>query len=283
MHAFPVETMQNTTNTRANFERNRETNRGTNDEKKGCDELALEYCDHPTQVNRDRVCLATEALVRSIIGRINRPNDDLADPDELYQVGMLAVLQSLDKYDATEGVRFSSFAYVRIRGAIIDYIRHLDPLPRTRRVKLARVRKATDTVSQRIGDVAGEYDVAVELGMTPTEVRKIKTFSAFRNPESLLTPRTPGGLRFLDCMKDECADDLQETMEWQDVGRYLSSLSHILSAREQLILELYYVEELTLAEIGDLLGVSEARISQIRKKSLETLRENVDQELQNAA
>jgi len=95
--------------------------------------------------------------------------------------------------------------------------------------------------------------------------------------------RTPGGLRFLDCMKDECADDLQETMEWQDVGRYLSSLSHILSAREQLILELYYVEELTLAEIGDLLGVSEARISQIRKKSLETLRENVDQELQNAA
>lgn len=253
------------------------------DTKKGCDQLALEYCEQRTQANRDQVCLATEALVRSIIGRINRPKDDLADPDELYQIGMLAVLQSLDKYDPTEGVRFSSFAYVRIRGAIIDYIRHLDPLPRSRRIKVARVRKATDTVSQRIGEMASEHDVALELGMSPTEVRKINSFSAFRNPESLMTPRTPGGLRLLDCMTDDDADDLQESMEWQDVGQYLFSLSHILSAREQLILELYYVEELTLSEIGELLGVSEARISQIRKKSLETLRENVDQELQNAA
>lgn len=253
------------------------------DTKKGCDQLALEYCEQPTQANRDRVCLATEALVRSIIGRINRPNDDLADPDELYQVGILAVLQSLDKYDPAEGVRFSSFAYVRIRGAIIDYIRHLDPLPRSRRIKLARVRKATETVSQRIGSMASEDDVALELGMSPTEVRKIISLSAIRNPQSLTTPRTPGGLRLLDCMTDDNASQLQNSMEWQDVGRYLSSLSHILSARERFILELYYVEELTLSEIGDVLGVSEARISQIRKKSLQTLRDNVDKELQNAA
>ncbi|NNF03599.1 MAG: sigma-70 family RNA polymerase sigma factor [Rhodothermales bacterium] len=253
------------------------------DTKKGCDELALEYCKEPTQSNRDRVCLATEALVRSIIGRVNRPNDDLANPDELYQVGMLAVLQSLDKYDPTEGVRFSSFAYVRIRGAIIDYIRHLDPLPRNRRVKLARVRKATETVSQRLGAMPSEDDVAVELGVTASEVRTIRSFSAIRHPESLLTPRTPGGLRLLDCMTDDCAGDLHNSMEWEDVGRYLSGLSHILSSRERLILELYYVEDLTLSEIGDLLGVSEARISQIRKKSLQTLRAHCDQELQDAA
>ena len=256
---------------------------GKNNDNKGCDELALEYFEQPTQANRDRVCLATEALVRSIIGRVNRPNDDLADPDELYQVGILAVLQSLDKYDPSEGARFSTFAYVRIRGAIIDYIRHLDPLPRSRRVKVARVRRATDAVSQRLGDTPSEDDVAVELGVTPTEVRKIRSFSAIRHPESLLTPRTPGGLRLLDCMTDDSAGDRHDSMEWQDVGRYLSSLSHILSARERLILELYYVEDLTLAQIGEFLGVSEARISQIRKKSLETLRAHVDQELQNAA
>lgn len=253
------------------------------DNKNGCDQLALEYSKQPTQSNRDRVCLATEALVRSIIGRINRPQDDLADPDELYQVGMLAVLQALDKYDPSEGTRFSTFAYVRIRGAIIDYIRHLDPLPRNRRIKVARVRKATDAVSQRMGEMAGEADIALELGMTPKEVRKINSMSALRHPESLTTPRTPGGLRLLDCMTDESAGDRQDSMEWQDVGRYLSSLSHILSAREQVILELYYVEDLTLAEIGEFFGVSEARISQIRKKSLETLRAHVDQELQNAA
>ena len=251
--------------------------------KKGCDHLALEYCQDPTQANRDRVCLATEALVRSIIGRINRPNDEMADPDELYQVGILAVLQSLDKYDPTEGVRFSSFAYVRIRGAIIDYIRHLDPLPRNRRVKVARLRRAADTVSQRMGDMATEEDVALELGMTPAEVRKINSFTALRHPESLTTPRTPGGMRLLDCMTDDSAGERLRSMEWSDVGRHISSLAHMLSERERLILELYYVEELTLAEIGGLLGVSEARISQIRKKSLETLRANVDQELQNAA
>lgn len=255
----------------------------TKDGKKGCDQLALEYTEHPTQQNRDRVCLATEALVRSIIGRVNRPSDDLADPDELYQVGMLAVLQSLDKYDPSEGVRFSSFAYVRIRGAIIDYIRHLDPLPRSRRVKVARVRRATDTVSQRLGGVPSEHDVAMELGVTPTEVRKIRSFSTVRHMESLSTPRTPGGLRLLDCMTDDSAGDRQDSMEWEDVGRYLSSLAHILSPRERLILELYYVEDLTLAEIGDFLGISEARVSQIRKKTLETLRAHVDQELQNAA
>jgi RNA polymerase sigma factor for flagellar operon FliA len=251
--------------------------------KKGCDELALEYCQHPDQRNRDRVCLATEALVRSIIGRINRPNDDLTDPDELYQVGMLAVLQALDKYDPSEGVRFSSFAYVRIRGAIIDYIRHLDPLPRNRRIKVARVRKATDEVSQRIGRMATDDDVAVELGLSASEVRSINSLAALRHPESLLTPRTPGGMRLLDCMTDDRSQELHASMEWADVGRHLQRLSHALPRREQLILELYYEEELTLAEIGEILGVSEARISQIRKKSLQTLRGHVDQELQDAA
>ena len=248
-----------------------------------CDRLARMYHEDPDQQTRDKVCRASAGLIRSIITRLRAPSDYLARHDDLYQVGIIALLQALDTFDPSRGIRFTSFAYPRVRGEVVDYLRRLDPLPRRRRCKVARVRAAADRLRQQHGDSVTDRHIASDLGLTLPDVQQTRTDELRRYSESLFDERKDGGLRLIDCMPDTAAQDALLQHEWTDIRMYLAGLAAGLDERDRMILELYFVEELTLAEISLLIGVSEARVSQLRTRALNELRSRIDVGLRYAA
>jgi len=250
----------------------------------GAEHYASAYHKDRTQENRDHVVFAAEPVIRSIISRLNLPGDDLARPEELYHIGVYAVLQSLDQYDPSNGVRFITFAYPRIRGEIIDFLRRLDPLPRRRRVKVATARSTADRLAQVQGGTPSESDLALKLGVAESEVRVIELDSARRQISYLFdNSREEGGLRLVDTLKDEESTVLFDRLEQRDVRRHLDQCAEELTDRDRVVLDLYFAENMTLSEIGALLSISEARVSQLRRAALDHLLKSVESALRTAA
>lgn len=110
--------------------------------------IAVQFVENPTAANRELVVLAAVPLVRSIVGRLNIPDHPLATREDLESVGQLGLLQALDGFDPERGTPFVSYAYGRVRGALVDYLRSIDALPRERRRLLASAHHIMDSLSQ---------------------------------------------------------------------------------------------------------------------------------------
>ena len=250
----------------------------------GAERWAVAYHTYPSQEHRDAVVYSTEPIIRSIISKITLPSDTLAQPDELFNIGVIATLQALDQFDPAINRRFITFAYPRIRGEIIDYLRRLDPLPRRRRAKVARERQATERLAQVHGAEPNEAAVAQNLDVSVADLRVIRCDAGRRFRDSLDEIRDEEqGLRLVDMMSDETAEDAFKAREWADVREHLLACTEGLDERDRVILDLYFGEDLTLSDIGALLGVSEARVSQLRRAALDHLARFVEPELRTAA
>lgn len=246
--------------------------------------FALAYHAQPCQEHRNAVVFAAEPIIRSIISKISRPGDVLAQPDELFNVGVIATLQALDQFDPSANCQFISFAYPRIRGEIIDFLRRLDPLSRRRRAKVAKEREACERLSQRFGYTPSEQEVAREMEVSVDQLNDIRMDALRRFQDSLdLVQDAESGLRLVDIVPDVTATIGFDRMEWDDIRRHLDGCSRELDQRDRTILELYFAEDMTLAEIGAVLGVSEARVSQLRRGALERLAAAVEPDLRRAA
>lgn len=246
------------------------------------EEHACAFVNEPTQRHRDAVVLGMEPIIRSIIAKLHLPSDEMAHASELFQVGVIAVLQSLDQFDQHSGARFVTFSYARIRGEIVDYLRRLDPLPRRRRAKVAAVRHEEDRMAQVVGCCPAPTLVATRMGITVDEYNRVK-HDAWRRHGASLTQSADDEFALVDVMADASSQERFEEYEWTDVRQHLARAKNQLSERERTILDLYFSEGLTQTQIGELLGITEARISQIRRKSLQKLGSLLEPELKYAA
>lgn len=246
------------------------------------EQAAAAFVADPTQSRRDDVALSMEPVIRSIISKLHLPSDELARPEELYQVGIIAVLQSLDQFDTGSGARFVTFAYARIRGEIIDYLRRLDPLPRRRRAKVASLRAMEDRLSQTEGFRPGTFQVASAMGLTSDDVERIRHDALQRGRVSLFDSREDE-LSLVDVLEDGSCMESFDALEWADIRRHMDRASEALSDRDRTILELYFGEGLTQQEIGAVLGVTEARVSQIRHRALSRMALRIEPSLRQAA
>src|SRR5690554_63866 len=131
--------------------------------------LAEQNASDPTPANREAVVLAAIPLVRSIIGRLSIPDHPLATREDLEDVAILGLLQALDGYDPARGTPFVSYSYGRIRGALVDYLRSIDALPRERRRRLAEAQRAIETLRQALGAEPSDSDVADYLGIAVSD------------------------------------------------------------------------------------------------------------------
>ena len=128
--------------------------------------VAVKFVQEPTKRHRTDVVLAAVPLVRSIVGRLSIPDHPLATREDLESVGQLGLLQALDGFDPERGTPFVSYAYGRVRGALVDYLRSIDALPRERRRVLAEAHHAMDKLRQKLGDEPSDHEVAEYLNMT---------------------------------------------------------------------------------------------------------------------
>jgi RNA polymerase sigma factor for flagellar operon FliA len=125
--------------------------------------LAVAFALDKTPANREAVVIAAVPLVRSVVGRLSIPDHPLASREDLENVGLLGLLQALEGFDPERGTPFVSYAYGRIRGALVDYLRSIDALPRERRRQLAQAQNAIDTLRQTLG--------AADAGRPPRTAR----------------------------------------------------------------------------------------------------------------
>lgn len=239
--------------------------------------LVEQYIDEPSPANREAVVMAALPLIRSIIGKISVPDHLLASNEDLESVGIVGLLEALDNYDP-ERARFATHAYQRVRGNIIDYLRSIDVLSRQKRKKMGAVQDALATLRQMLGDEPTDQDVADYLGMTLEAYHELLRDAQCRFSLSLSHPvDEEDDQSMLDVLPNEDAEAGFERFEKASTQEHLKELIQTLPERQQTILGLYYTEDLTLREIGEVLDLSAARISQLLGKIQLTLRSKFEE------
>jgi RNA polymerase sigma factor FliA len=191
--------------------------------------------------------------------------------DDLIQSGMIGLLEAARKYDVTKGASFETYAGIRIRGAMLDEIRRGDWAPRSVHRKSRQVAEAVKAVESRNGTDAKDYEVAEELGIDLDSYYNILQDASGSRLFSFDDLTEGGDDSALESVTGEVvgpADELQE----ETFRDHLAEAIDGLPEREKLVLSLYYDDELNLKEIGEVLGVSESRVSQIHSQAALRLR-----------
>ncbi len=243
------------------------------DMKRDLQQLAEAHTADPCPENREAVVRAALPFVRSLVNRLNVPDNVLASRDDLEHVGYVGLLQALDAYDSSRSTPFVSYAYGRVRGAVVDYLRSIDTLPRERRRRLAEAQKTYNDLQQSMGEDPTEADVAEAMDMSLEDYRYLQHISQRRYSQALHAPLAHDTDRnLLDMLVNSEAEEAFHSVEQRSLYQYVSVLVSQLPEREQTILGLYYFEELRLKDIAELMDLTEARISQILSSVRKTLR-----------
>jgi len=211
-------------------------------------------------------------VVKYIVGRVMPTYRKYAEQDDLISSGVLGLLDAIDKFDPAKGVKFETYASVRVRGSVIDYLRAQDWAPISLRQKIKRLEEAFSTLEERFGRPATEAEAAEYLSMRIEDVGRVldeaHTFNLIYLDDTLTEQ---GGV--IAASTDGLPE--KELLEHDTLDR-LTGAVESLPERDRKIIQLYYHDELTLKEIGLVLGVSESRVSQIHSRILMSLRHKME-------
>jgi RNA polymerase sigma factor for flagellar operon FliA len=209
-------------------------------------------------------------LVKRIAYHLLNKLPDSIQVDDLIQAGMLGLLEALKNYDATHGASFDTYAGIRIRGSMLDEVRRSDWTPRSVHKKSRMVSEAIRTIENETGREARDVDVAKHLGIDMNEYNHILQDSSSCRVFSVEELAQTG-----DHYLDECSNLEEEPgdgLSRDGFQRALADAIMDLPERERLVISLYYDEELNLREIGEVLNISESRVSQISSQAVLRLR-----------
>src|SRR5579884_181200 len=226
---------------------------------------------------RERLILHYSPLVKYVAGRVGvglPPNIEQAD---LVSYGIFGLIDAIEKFDLSRAIKFETYAISRIKGAIIDELRAIDWIPRSVRYKAREVEKAYAALEGRLSRTPTEPEVAEELGIGLDELHTIFSQVSFVNVIALDELLNVGGergdkLSLVDTLEDTRAEDPVAAFETEETKYLLARAINMLPEREKIVVTLYYYEGLTLAEIGQVLGVTESRICQMHTKAVLQLR-----------
>jgi len=225
---------------------------------------------------RDELIVEYAHLVRFVVGRLGIPPTSILDQEDLISYGVIGLINAIDRFDPSRGIRFEAFATPRIRGAVIDQLRALNWLPRSAVTRVRQVESALAELEQRLGRPAREAEVAQELQVSIGRYRQMlqeasTMILSLDAPLSAL-PADDSVASLADLLEDLGAPGPAEHFEQYETLRALRDAIEQLPPREQMLLSLYYQEELTMKEISKLLHVSESRICQLHMQAILRLR-----------
>ena len=220
-----------------------------------------------------------EALIESHLSQVKLIADRLAvklppsvDRDDLIGAGVLGLLDAANKFDPARGVRFKTYAEMRIRGAMLDSLRDLDWAPRTIRQRARELEAAAKRIEQEKGRMAEEEELAAAMGMSVAEYQNLLTDLRGLNVTDLDDDdETTPGARARQILDDPERAPLAQ-YERTEIRDLLATQIDRLPVRERQVVALYYVEELTMKEIGLVLKLTESRVSQIHTQAMIHLR-----------
>jgi RNA polymerase sigma factor for flagellar operon FliA len=226
--------------------------------------------------SRERLILHYAPLVKYVASRVATGLPASVDQADLVSYGMFGLIDALQKFEPGRGNKFETYAIPRIRGAIIDELRAMDWVPRSVRFKQREIEKALADLESMLKRQPSEKELAERLGMSLRELHEVITQISFVSVLALDETVSVGADRgekvsLVDTLADKGFDP-STGVESQETRGLLAAAINELSEREKIVVTLYYFEGLTLAEIGDILGVTESRVCQIHTKAVGVLR-----------
>jgi len=216
---------------------------------------------------REELILKYIYLVKYVAGRLYASYGNNVEFDDLVSYGIFGLIDAIDKYDLTRGVKFETYAQLRIRGAIIDQLREIDWLPRSVRQKSKELEKAYSEIENKLGRPATDEEMAESLGLSVEDFQKkiqnITTYSIISLDDLIEQKR-----EVVSSEEDKQIETPESVVENIEVKEILVDSISSLPEKEKKVISLYYYEELTYKEIGKLLCVSESRVSQLHTKAI---------------
>ena len=225
---------------------------------------------------RERLILHYAPLVKYVASRVATGLPASVDQADLVSYGMFGLIDALEKFDPARGNKFETYAIPRIKGAIIDELRAMDWVPRSVRFKARELEKAQADLEAMLKRQPSEEELADRLGMNRRELHEMVSQISFVSVLALDEVVSAGSDRgesvaLIDTLADKGLDPTWG-LESQETRGMLAAAINSLSEREKIVVTLYYFEGLTLAEIGEILGVTESRVCQIHTKAVGGLR-----------
>jgi RNA polymerase sigma factor for flagellar operon FliA len=229
---------------------------------------------------RERLVVAYSPLVKYVAGRMASGLPSHVEEADLISYGLLGLIGAIERYDPDREIKFETFAVSRIKGAIIDELRSLDWVPRSVRARAREIEKVHGRLENNLQRAPTEQEMASSLDMDLEEFRDALLEIANSSVLALddlwtVADPTGGQISLLDTIRDPTAVDPQQEIDATELKDRLADAIESLPDRERLVIALYYYENLTLREIGEVLAVTESRVSQLHTKAVLGLRSNL--------
>ena len=232
---------------------------------------------------RERLVVAYSPLVKYVAGRMASGLPAHVEEADLISYGLGGLISAIERFDLSREIKFETFAITRIKGSIIDELRSLDWVPRSVRARARAIERANSKLEHKFQRAPTDEEMAAELEMTVADFHDALlqiSNSTVAALDELWTVSDASGdqVSLLDTLQDPGAPDPAQVMDATDLKDRIADAIARLPEREKLVVALYYYENLTLREIGEVLGVTESRVSQLHTKAVLRLRGRMSEE-----
>lgn len=231
-----------------------------------------EYTKHRTPAIREKLIIEYAGLVKIVAGRLSMYLGYNVEYDDLVGYGIFGLIDAIDKFDYSKGIKFETYASLRIRGSILDQIRKMDWVPRTLRQKQKKLDTAYHKFNTEYGRIGTDEEIAKELEISTEELEQWQSEAQISNLVSLDEYIELGSEIRMEATHNEDYEQPEKIIEKNELKELLAKTLDTLTEKEKKVIVLYYYEGLTLKEISLILEVSESRISQLHTKALQKLR-----------
>jgi len=232
---------------------------------------------------RERLVVAYSPLVKYVAGRMSSGLPAHVEESDLISYGLGGLISAIQRFDLSREIKFETYAITRIRGAIIDELRTLDWVPRSVRARAREIERANMKLEARYQRAPTDEEMATELQLSVEDFQEAllqisnSTIVALDELWSV-SDSTGDAISLLDTLPDRGAPDPEQLMDQSELRDRIADAIAALPEREKLVVALYYYENLTLREIGEVLGVTESRVSQLHTKAVLRLRSKLRQQ-----
>ncbi|HEX4187352.1 MAG TPA: RNA polymerase sigma factor WhiG [Solirubrobacteraceae bacterium] len=232
---------------------------------------------------RERLVLAYSPLVKYVAGRTAAGLPPHVEEADLISYGLVGLISAIERFDLSREIKFETYAIMRIKGAIIDELRSMDWVPRSVRARAREVERAHAKLEHQLQRVPNDKEIAGEMGISVDELNESLlaiSHSSMVALDELWSVSDSSGdqVSLMDTIEDPGAPDPARALDVGDLKDRIADSIAKLPEREKLVIALYYYENLTLREIGEVLGVTESRVSQMHTKAVLRLRSRMQED-----
>jgi RNA polymerase sigma factor for flagellar operon FliA len=247
-------------------------------------DLWRRYKGNGDERSRERLVVAYSPLVKYVAGRMASGLPAHVEEADLISYGLVGLISAIERFDLSREIKFETYAITRIKGAIIDELRSIDWVPRSVRARARQIERANSKLEHELKRAPTDEEMATALDISTDEFQEVLlqiSNSSIAALDELWTVSDSSGdqVSLLDTLQDPGAPDPAHVVDTTELKDRIADSIARLPEREKLVVALYYYENLTLREIGEVLGVTESRVSQLHTKAVLRLRSRLQADL----